>query len=115
LPVVYDRVPTHFAMNAPDQDQSLHTTLLAWRVSPPADPGFRSALWARIESARERFELTWTGYLRRHTAAWALVLVLAAVGAGWAGHHAGEGHALADRETVLASYVAAIDARAMEP
>ena len=102
-------------MNAPDQDQSLRPALLAWQVSPPDDPGFRSALWARIESARERFELTWTGYLRRHTVAWTLVLGLAAVGAGWAGHHAGEDHALADRETVLASYVAVIDARAMEP
>jgi hypothetical protein len=102
-------------MNAPEKDQSLRPALLAWQVAPPVDPGFRSAVWAGIEAARERFEITWSGYLRRHIVAWVLVLGMAAVGAGWVGHSAGADHALADRDLVLTSYVAAIDARAMEP
>ena len=102
-------------MNAPEKTESLRPTLLAWQVSPSADPNFRTGIWTRIESARQWADLTWSGYLRRHLVAWILVLGMTAVGAGWMGHRAGAQHAAADRETVLASYVAAIDARAMQP
>ena len=47
--------------------------------------------------------------------AWALVFVFAAIGAGALGLGVGSRHSAADREMVLVSYVAAIDARAMEP
>jgi hypothetical protein len=102
-------------MNPPDNDSSLRPALLAWQVSPPADPGFRSAILARIEEAREWADLTWAGYLGRHPLAWVLALGAVAAGAGALGLGAGARHSAADRERVLASYVAAIDVRAMEP
>lgn len=108
-------VITHPAMHAPESNHSLRPLLRAWQVSPPVDPGFRSAIWARIERAREWTDLTWAGYLRHHLLAWVLVLGFVAGGAGWWGRSAGALHSADDRELVLASYVAAIDARAMEP
>ena len=102
-------------MTASEKNESLRPTLQAWQVSPPADPGFRSAVWAQIGAARDCLETTWAGYVRHHLVAWVLVLGFVAVGAGALGLGAGASHSAADRELVLASYVAAIDARAMEP
>lgn len=101
-------------MNPSDNDRSLRSALQAWQVSPPADPHFRSTIWARIEGVREWADLTWSGYLRQHRIAWMLVLAVVTVGAGAVGLGAGAKHSSIDRERVLASYVAAIDARAME-
>ncbi|MBK8475565.1 MAG: hypothetical protein IPL39_04440 [Opitutaceae bacterium] len=102
-------------MHAPESHQSLRPLLRAWQVSPPLDPGFRSAIWAGIEQAGTWADLTWAGYLRHHLVAWVLVLGFVAGGAGWLGRSAGAHHSADDRELVLASYVAAIDVRAMEP
>lgn len=102
-------------MNAPESNVSLRPTLQAWQVTPPVDAGFRGAVWARIDAVRECVETTWAGYVRQHLVAWVLVLGFVAVGAGALGFGAGAKHSAADRELILASYVAAIDARAMEP
>lgn len=102
-------------MNLPENNKSLRPALLAWQVAPPVDPGFRSSVWAAIEAVRDRASATWAGYLRRHLVAWALVFGLVMVGAVALGLSAGAKHSAIDREMVLASYVAAIDARAMEP
>ena len=100
-------------MNLSESHEPSRPTLQVWQVSPPLDPLFRSAVWARIEAARQWADLTWAGYLRRHTLAWVLVLGVVAVGAGAVGLRAGAKHSAADRDLVLASYVATIDARAM--
>ncbi|MBK8477491.1 MAG: hypothetical protein IPL39_14670 [Opitutaceae bacterium] len=90
--------------------------LRAWQVSPPLDPGFRSAIWAGIEQARHVGRSTWAGICASSSGGLGLlVLGFVAGGAGWLGRSAGAHHSADDRELVLASYVAAIDVRAMEP
>ena len=84
-----------------------------WRVSPPADPGFRGAVWARIEAARCVVVESWSGYCRRHMVAWSLVLLTMLAGAAWHGQRAGASHTRAEHDTIMHSYLAQIDARAM--
>jgi hypothetical protein len=91
----------------------LRETLRTWQVAPLADAGFRPAVWSRIEAARRAVHENWFGYLRRHAIAWSFVLVATAAGAGLLGSHAGERRAVADHASILDTYLAQIDARAM--
>lgn len=101
-------------MNAsPDPDPPRHD-LRVWRVVPPADAGFRAAVWARVEAARRLVELSWSAYLRRHALLWSVALLLAVGGSAVLGRRAGAQHTRAEHDTILHTYLAAIDARAMQ-
>lgn len=79
-----------------------------WTVSVDRDPGFRAAVWARIE-ARRRLPATWGAWLRLHLAgvvAGAAVVVLAA-GAG--GSLLASRQVEREREARIQRYVASID------
>ena len=45
---------------------NLTEVLQSWRVKPPADPGFRAAVWRRIGRPAD---ISWPAYLRTHMAA----------------------------------------------
>ena len=91
--------------------EPLREALRRWRVAPPADAGFRPAVWSRIEAVRRAASENWFHYFRRHAAAWSLVAVCAAGVAGLLGREAGERRATADHEQILGTYLAQIDAR----
>ncbi|HLP07336.1 MAG TPA: hypothetical protein VK178_04160 [Opitutaceae bacterium] len=93
--------------------KSLCETLRGWQVAPPADAGFRPAVWSRIEGLRRAATETWFGYFRRHAIVWSLVLLSTAAGAGLLGREAGERRAVADHTVILDTYLAQIDARVM--
>ena len=93
-------------MNAsPD---SLSRTLGAWRISPPADPRFRTAVWARLQAARDT---RWAAYVRQHAAASCAALALAVVAGGWFGQWQAHRQAAQDRDVLATTYLAEIDAR----
>jgi hypothetical protein len=92
--------------------ESLSSALRIWRVTPPADPGFRGAAWARIEAAQTAAP-AWSVYVKSHAGAWSLALAGSLAVAGFAGRTLGREHTAAERDAILSTYVAAIDARAM--
>jgi len=98
-------------MNVPP-NEPLSSTLRTWRVTPPSDPGFRGATWARIEAAQTT-PPAWSVYLRNHAGAWSLALAGSLAVAGFTGRTLGREHTAAERDAILNTYVAAIDARAM--
>lgn len=87
---------------------SLSETLHCWKVTPPADPDFRSAVWRRIGS---RAGESWPAYLRTHAAAWAVATAVTLGAAAYAGHTAAQARVRADRETMVVSYLADLDPR----
>ena len=87
---------------------SLAESLRHWRGSPPADPGFRSRVWQRIE---RRAGVTWPAYLRMHPAAWSLVAVLTLSAAAYTGSSLAHAHAQADREAIVVTYLVDLDPR----
>jgi len=91
--------------NPPD---SLAESLRRWRVSPAADPGFRSSVWQRIDA---RTRVTWPGYLRAHPAVWSLLAVLALGAAGYTGSALARAHVQADREAIVVAYLVDLDPR----
>jgi hypothetical protein len=86
----------------------LAPALQSWRVDPPADPGFRAAVWRRIEAATPP---TWGAYLRRHAVAWSCAAALAVVAAGWTGHRVAQVRLAAERERMVATYLGDLDPR----
>ena len=90
-------------------NEPLIQTLQVWRVRPPSDPRFRSEVWRRIEALRGTG--SWAGFARAHAAGLAAAVVLTAGLSGWIGHTAAQVHVRADRDTLLAGYVASLDAR----
>lgn len=92
-------------VRAPDP---LSATLQHWRVNPPSDPGFRSAVWRRVA---QRSRDTWAGYLRAHGVAWSVAAVAVAGAAGWTGHAAAEARVAAEREAMVTAYLVALDPR----
>jgi hypothetical protein len=98
-------------MSAPDSDLPLRRVLTEWRLSPPADPSFKSAVWARIEAHEQG--TGWATFVRSH-GAWvgggvALALVLGA----WSGRTQAHAKTAAERAAVVHSYVQSLDARTM--
>jgi hypothetical protein len=79
-----------------------------WRIAPPGDPQFRSAVWARLQAARDT---RWAAYVRQHAAASCAALALAVVTGGWLGRWQAHRHAAQDREVLATTYLAEIDAR----
>lgn len=87
----------------------LSTALAGWRIAPPADPEFRSAVWQRITALRSRE--SWPAYLRAHPTAWALAAVVVLSAAGWTGHAAAQARMRADREAIVITYLTDLDPR----
>jgi len=97
-------------MNPSESDSSLSRQLADWRVSPPANPNFRPAVWERI---RSRGRETWLTYLRSHLVSWSLVAGLAVVAAGWTGRTIAQAKIDAGRETMVVSYLVNLDPRVL--
>jgi hypothetical protein len=93
-------------MNNPHD--SLADSLRHWRVSPPADPGFRNRVWQRIERPAG---VTWPAYLRMHPAVWSLVAVLTLSAAAYTGSSLARARAQADREAIVVTYLVDLDPR----
>lgn len=87
---------------------NLAEALHLWRVKPPADPGFRAAVWRRIGHPAES---SWPAYLRAHTAAWSLAALLVVGLAGFAGRAVAQARVQADREAIVVSYLVELDPR----
>lgn len=87
---------------------NLSETLRTWRVTPPADPGFRAAVWRRVGRSADA---SWSAYLRTHPAAWSLAAVLAFGVAGFAGHTAAKQRIKTDRDAIAVAYLAELDPR----
>jgi hypothetical protein len=91
-------------MNSPSPDDPLAQTLRDWRVTPPRDPGFRTAVRERMAAGSP--VQPWGAFVRRHVAMCAGVVAAAIV----LGALAGRDQA---RTQIAASYVQALDARSM--
>jgi hypothetical protein len=87
---------------------SLSEILQNWRIAPPGDPQFRTAVWARLQAARAT---RWAVYVRQHAAASCAALALAVVAGGWLGQWQARRQAAQDREMLATTYLAEIDAR----
>lgn len=98
-------------MNSLPRDDALSTTLADWRVNPPRDPAFRSAVWSRITAGSRGS--TWSGYAQAHLPILAGALALALLIGGWAGREQARLAVEADRAELAAAYVQTLDARAM--
>lgn len=98
-------------MKPADPDFDLSRTLTDWRLTPPRDPGFRTAVWARIGEARRPG--TWPAFARAHVAALAGALVFALVAGAWAGKAEARSRVAASRDAIARSYVQSLDARTM--
>jgi len=93
-------------MNAPPNP--LSRALGTWRIVPPGDPQFRTAVWARLKAARD---LRWAAYVRQHAIASCAALALAVVAGGWLGQWQAHRQAVQDREVLATTYLGEIDAR----
>ncbi|MSU25063.1 MAG: hypothetical protein EXS32_14745 [Opitutus sp.] len=98
-------------MNASDPDHLLTRTLAEWHVSPPPNPRFRAAVWARLEAARSA--PTWAGYIGAHAVPVAGALAIAVMVGGLIGRGQARARVAAERATMVNSYVQALDARTM--
>jgi hypothetical protein len=104
---VYRRKQT---MNLSEKNDRLSPVLRTWKVSPPADPTFRPAVWDRI---KQRSRETWSAYLRGHLVAWSMTAGLAFVTAAWAGHSVAQAKLAASRQEMVVSYLGELDPRVM--
>ena len=98
-------------MNSPDSNEPLTRALAGWRLAPPRNPHFRTAVRDRLEAARGA--PTWTGYLRAHGALVATALAVAVLLGAWSGRERARQHDAAMRATLVADYVHGLDARWM--
>ena len=87
----------------------LSDALRLWRVSPPPNPEFRTAVWQRIEAARR--EPTWPAFVRTRATALAAAAIVTVVLSGWTGHSVARNRVQADRTTLVAHYLASLDVR----
>jgi hypothetical protein len=55
--------------------------------------------------------MTWSAYLRAHTAAWSVAAVLTFSAAGFAGRAIAQARVQADREAMVVSYLVELDPR----
>ena len=90
----------------------LDETLQRWRVTAPANPDFRAAVWQRIWAATET-RVSWSAYMHRHAMAWAIAVAVAIGGASYVGHTAARARTAADRETIAVTYLVSLDPRAL--
>ncbi len=93
-------------MNTPHN--SLSGVLRRWRVTPPANPNFRHAVWHRVNA---RVRESWPVYLRSHATAWSLAAVVMLGGAAYSGSALAQARARADREAMVVTYLVDLDPR----
>ena len=86
----------------------LSSVLHGWRVSPPADPNFRSTVWQRLNA---QIPASWSAYLRGHAVAWSLAVVLTVSAAAVTGHATAQAKVRADREAMVVTYLVDLDPR----
>ena len=89
----------------------LSRRLASWRVQPPRDPRFRSAVLARLASADRTSG--WLGYARQHAGGVAAALTVAVAAGALGGWGSARYRAAADREELLRTYVDSLDGRSM--
>lgn len=96
-------------MNSHTQDEELRRLLQAHDTArPKITPGFRAAVWARIE-ARRREPATWWAWVGRHAGGIATAAAASvALTAGAAGWVATQQHGR-ERELAVERYVSSID------
>ncbi len=92
-------------------DDSLSRGLATWRIKPPRDPGFRSAVWTQIAAARR--PSNWTKFARAHAPLVSALLFGAIIAGAWTGTSEAQQRTQADRRAIAASYVHSLDARWM--
>ena len=93
-------------MNTPRD--SLSAVLHRWRVDPPADPNFRTAVWRRLDArARE----TWPVYLRSHATAWSLAAVVLLGLAAYSGTALAQARMRSERDAMVVTYLVDLDPR----
>jgi hypothetical protein len=79
-----------------------------WQVSPECNPGFRTAVWARLEAARNA-PATWGAWLRLNFFRVSSFAVLAIALAGVGGGALARTQASQQREELVQRYLASID------
>lgn len=92
----------------PNDDQLRQLLRRSWKASPKPNPDFRSAVWARIESAGPK-SATWSGWLHLHLARVTLAAAVSIVLAGTGGGLLAATQASREREQLLQRYVMSID------
>jgi hypothetical protein len=94
----------------PDPDDASFRQSLRehWQVSPPRNPGFRTAVWARIEAGR-RAPATWSGWLRMNLFRVSTFAAASIFVAGAGGGFLAQAQASRDREQLVERYLASID------
>jgi hypothetical protein len=97
-------------MSTPHPNDRLARALATWRVSPPADPNFRPAVWNKIKAPSAG---TWSAYVRTHLAGWSVVAGLAIAVGGWTGHVVAQAKLEASREQMAVSYLSELDPRVL--
>lgn len=78
------------------------------QVRPVKNPGFRTAVWARIESTR-RAPATWGDWLRLNVSRFTFLAVVSTVIAGAGGGWIATAQANQNREQLVQRYLASID------
>lgn len=96
-------------MKTHPQDQALRELLRrSWIVEPRANPGFRSAVWARIDAAR-RLPETWFGWMRLNIVRVSYCAAFSVLFAGAGGGLLAATQANREREALIQRYVVSID------
>lgn len=95
-------------MKTHPDDEALRQLLRHWTVEPRPDPGFRAAVWARIDAAR-RMPATWSGWLRLNVARVSFCAAASVVFAGTGGGLLAASQANREREQLIQRYVVSID------
>jgi hypothetical protein len=80
----------------------------SWTASPKSDPGFRAAVWARIEAGR-RLPATWSAWLKANLASVTVYAAASVVVAGTGGGLLAANQAGRERDQLIQRYVASID------
>lgn len=97
-------------MNAPESNDPLSRTLATWQVSPPTQPGFRPAVWQRLQRRQDE---SWPAYLRAHRRSLLLAGACVVALSGVTGRGLAEARLAADRERMVVSYLVELDPRVM--
>ena len=88
----------------------LSDALQHWRLQPPRDAHFRTAVWQRIEGTAR---LNWSTYVRGHLVGWSVTTALALVVAGWGGHAMAQARLDAERNAMVVTYLSGLDPRVL--
>jgi hypothetical protein len=101
-------------MTPPDtsDSRSLSRILADWRVTPPRDPHFRTAVWSRLEAARR--PSSWPAFARAHRPVLTGALAAALVIGAWAGREQARARVDHERDGIARAYVQSLDARVMQ-